>query len=126
MCNTTEGPKLEMKRTSGYGWKLVRPGFKELVGNRGRTYLKEPDGWVRWDTSLATFGGVGFCAFATKKEAIRALHAWPFSKEDGVHIEPIQYRKAVCRKLELNFVEGDIFTVILVKEFRFLNEQKGT
>ena len=125
MCNTTEGPKLEMKRTSGYGWKLVRPGFTGLVGYRRRTYLKDPDGWVRWNPALANYNEVGFCAFATKKEAIRALRAWPFSK-DGVHIESIQYKKAVCRKLELNFVEGKTFTVILVKEFRFLNEQKGT
>jgi hypothetical protein len=123
MCNTAAGPQLELKRTSGYGWKLVRPGFTELVGQDKKRYLANLDGWIRWDRSLAAYPGIGFCGFTTKKEAQRAFRAWPWSVEDGVTIQRIQYKSAVCRKMETGFASGYVFEVILFKQFRFLSRE---
>lgn len=131
MCNLVHEEYKPIEK-SGYAWKLFS---KNLHGNLVQLFsmdLYEKDiyekddysSWISW--SKHSFNGDGFCAFASKEEAERALQDLQRGITDREYsdatLREIQYEGGLALQKEPRMVCGKVYETIIIKRFRIIEQ----
>lgn len=117
----TIDPKFRRIKTEGIGYKLFVLEDNKLYAAFGGSYIKDYDGWIRWDV-FYTQEDAGFCFFATLAQANKALESL---------IEDSLYKNIVIRKIQYKQglgsfnspeMDGKLRRFCIAKEFKVIDE----
>jgi len=129
MCNLVHEEYKPIEK-SGYAWKLFS---KNLHGNlvqlfSRELYKKEDSGWIFWNDRYGSYGstGDGFCAFASKEEAERALQDLQRGITVGEYsdatLREIQYEGGLALQKEPRMVCGKVYETIIIRRFKIIEQ----
>lgn len=129
MCNLVHEEYKPIEK-SGYAWKLFS---KNLHGNlvqlfSRELYKKEDSGWISWNDGYYSYSsyGDGFCAFASKEEAERALQDLQRGITVGEYsdatLREIQYEGGLALQKEPRMVCGKVYETIIIRRFKIIEQ----